>query len=158
MTILVTPVIAQYQRIISSSGNFSIIAPLNGWELILNKDDILIFRSPTKETVMTFKKMPKTFPDLEAFVNDYKNNIEANGKVTIIPQESGIINGVKTSRFKLNFKKPNELAPGTEGQVYLLLKNNSAYFFESFGFHVHSEHSDLFNNMAKSFKLNESSN
>ena len=153
-TLLLTSTFAQVQRISCQSENYSIIAPPIGWELILDQDDILVFRNSTKETVMTFKKMPNVFPDLETFVGDYKSNVEANGKVTVIPQGSELINGAEALKFKLEFKEPNKLAPGTQGQIYLLLINKNAYFFEAFGLGVHSEYLELFNKMAKSFKLN----
>ena len=158
LTLFITPAFAQDQRVSSSNDNFSIMAPPVEWELVLDQDDILLFRNSTKETVMTFKKMPNKFSDLENFVVDYKSNVEANGEVVVITQESELIDGVEASKFKLELKEPNKLAPGTQGQVYLLLINQNAYFFEAFGLRVHSEYSDLFNKMAKSFELNKSSN
>ena len=101
---------------------------------------------------MSFKKMPGENPDLETFVAEYKNMMEETG-AEIIPQGTEMINGTKALKFNIIIAKQGNQAPNMQSQIYLLLINNSLYFFESFGPDVITNHAALFKSTAASFQL-----
>jgi len=149
--LLVTPAFTQSQRISCQSGDFSIIAPA-GWTLILDQDDLLAFQSPSKEVVMTFKKMPGEHQDIESFLNEYKRMIKESG-AEIIAAGTIPVNNTKASKFNIRFKNQGSQAIPVESSVYFLPVNKSLYFIEALGHKINSDYSDVIENVIKSFNL-----
>ena len=150
-SLFISPANAEPLRISCPSGNFSIIAP-QGWTLIVEEEDLLVFQTTSKEAVMSFKKMPEGSPDLQTFADDYKNVMQGAG-AKIIPQEEAMINESKTLKFNIEIPKKSPKAPDMQGQMYLLSINDSIYFFESFGPQVITNYADIFKSAAHSFEL-----
>lgn len=150
-SLFLTPANAEPQRVTCPSGNFSIIAP-QGWTLIVEEEDLLVFQNTSKEALMSFKKMPEKYPDLETFVTEYKNALEEN-QVKVSAQGTQLINEIEALKFNIEIEKTDPQDPDMQGQVFMLISNNDVYFFEAFGQNIISGYSAVFEGAAKSFKL-----
>ena len=150
-SLLVSPINAEPQRISCPSGDFSIITP-QSWTLILEEGDLLAFQGPTKQAVMSFKKMPPNTPDLKTFSDDYIKIMKGTG-AKIIPQKMEMINETETLKFNIKIAKQTPQSPNMQGQIYLFSVNENIYFFESFGLDAVINHAALFKSTAASFQI-----